>query len=246
MDPSISVALVGIIPQLVWTLLIVAAILRYRRPLGTMLSRISKIRLPGGVEAEFQDQREQLIKASESYAAHWNEDAIRGVIERAERIRDLLKGTRVLWVDDHFLANATIFRFLNAYGVMVDSAASTEEAITALRWASDAYEVVVTDMMRGEDPIAGLTLINQIQSESIVKPVLIFVARLDKTKGTPPGAVAITDSPIHLIHNIMNLVETERAAPDAATGRLLQRPQFAPQSVNNSLPSAQSGERPLQ
>jgi hypothetical protein len=208
MDKEILVELIRISPTLIWTLLVVLLLLAYRKPIGNMLSRLGKVKA-FGVEAEFQEAREQLIKASQTYDAKWDEMELRSLIDRADRIRDWLDGSRVLWVDDLYLANANIFRFLNSYGVVIDTVKTTEEALTALKWAGSAYEVVVSDMIRGDDPLAGIHLIEEMMRESIRKPVIFLVLQLDRSRGTPMGAVAITDNPLTLLHNILNVVESK-------------------------------------
>jgi hypothetical protein len=208
MDKQILVELIRIAPPLIWTLILVVLLLAYRKPIGDTLSRLGKVKA-FGVEAEFQEAREQLIKASQTYDAKWDEMELRTLIDRADRIRDWLDGSRVLWVDDLYLANANIFRFLNSYGVMIDTVKSTEEALIALKWASSAYEVVVSDMVRGDDPQAGIHLIKEMMRESIRKPVIILVLQLDRSRGTPMGAVAITDNPLTLLHNILNVIESK-------------------------------------
>ena len=206
MDKEITIELIWIVPTLVWTLILILILWHYRRPLAELFSRVGRIKVLG-VEAEFAQAREQLINASKSYDVTWKEEDLKGVIERADRIRDLLNGSRILWVDDYFLANATIFRFLNTYGVVIDSATTTEEALTALRWASGAYEVVVTDMVRQSDTEAGVHLIQTMNQENLNKPIIVFVAHFQPERGTPLGAVAITDNPIRLIHYILNVLE---------------------------------------
>jgi len=208
MDKDILIELIRISPTILWTLILVALLMAYRRPIGETISRIGKVKA-FGVEAEFQEAREQLMKAAQTYDAKWDEVELRTLIDRADRIRDWLNGSRVLWVDDLYLANANIFRFLNSYGVMIDTVKTTEEALTALKWAGSAYEVVVSDMVRGDDPIAGIHLIEEMMRESIRKPVIFLVLQLDRSKGTPMGAIAITDNPLTLLHNILNVIESK-------------------------------------
>src|SRR5689334_14562660 len=104
MDKDILVELIRISPTIIWTVIIVVLLLAYRRPIGEMLSRVGKVKA-FGVEAEFQEARDQLIKASQSYDTKWDERELQTVIDRAERIRDWLNGSRVLWVDDLYLTN---------------------------------------------------------------------------------------------------------------------------------------------
>jgi hypothetical protein len=208
MDKDILIELIRIFPTLLWTLLVVLLLMAYRRPIGEMLSRLGKVKA-FGVEAEFQEAREQLMKAAQTYDAKWDEMELHTLIDRADRIRDWLNGSRVLWVDDLYLANANIFRFLNSYGVVIDTVKTTEEALTALKWAGSAYEVVVSDMVRGDDPLAGIHLVEAMMREGIQKPVIFLVLQLDRSKGTPMGAIAITDNPLILLHNILNVIESK-------------------------------------
>ncbi|NWF69650.1 MAG: response regulator [Chloroflexi bacterium] len=218
-DKDILIELIRIAPSLLVLLFFLLTLLFYHRPIGQLLDRIGSIKA-FGVEAEFAAAREQLIGAAKSYQLTLNElggeDKVKQVIERADRIRDMLRGVRVLWVDDQYLANANIFRFLNAYGIIVDSARDTQEALTTLRWAAAAYEVVVTDIVRGSDHQAGLTLIRLIREEGIQTPILVFVLQPDPTKPIPIGARAITNNPLVLIHHILDVVESGGVAQDAA------------------------------
>src|SRR5947208_6239181 len=208
MEKDNLIELIRIYPTLLWTLLVVLLLMAYRRPIGEMLSRLGKVKA-FGVEAEFQEAREQLMKAAQTYDAKWDEMELHTLIDRADRIRDWLNGSRVLWVDDLYLANANIFRFLNSYGVVIDTVKTTEEALTALKWAGSAYEVVVSDMVRGDDPLAGIHLVEAMMREGIQKPVIFLVLQLDRSKGTPMGAIAITDNPLILLHNILNVIESK-------------------------------------
>ena len=219
-ETAIVVKLIEIIPSILLLLIVLAILYYYRDEIQDVLKRVGSVKL-FGLEAQFGNERDQLVKAAISYkmtdqlsqaVASFSTspppaDVLNAVIQRADKMRDKLHGTRILWIDDHFLGNANIFRFLNAYGVTIDKASTTEEALSALKWASGAFEAVVTDMVRDGDETAGLKLIEGAKKLEVQNPILILVAKLDESLGTPIGARAITDSPIELIQQYMDILD---------------------------------------
>ncbi|MFF5147760.1 response regulator [Streptomyces sp. NPDC013157] len=85
---------------------------------------------------------------------------------------------RVLWVDDNPSNNAYQTAQLQAIGVEVVQAESTDEGLRALRRASRPFDAVISDMGRAEaggfDPEAGLTLIRKIRETDATTPVFIY------------------------------------------------------------------------
>jgi CheY-like chemotaxis protein len=218
MDKDIVIALIGNLPSTIGIIALVGFLYLYRQQINDLLSRIGSIKA-FGVEAQFAEGLEQLNNAVRSYGLTSNETELKKVFERANRTKQILSTSRILWVDERPLTNANIYRFLNIYGIVIDLARDTEEALGALRWAYHAYDVVVTDMVRHDQYSAGLDLIRglkQLEKERELeikreqhenKPVLIFFARLDVEKGTPVGAEVITNNPVELIHRIIDCLE---------------------------------------
>lgn len=224
MSDPVTIAIIQTIPTAAVIIILGVVAFRYRKQFEELLARIGSIKA-FGVEAEFAEAREQLLGASRAYNLSPNEKDVDVLVQRANRLKNLLHGARLLWVDDRPLTNANIYRFLNQYGVVIDTITNTEDALDTLRWAYSAYDVIITDMVRGNDTTAGITLIGGMKrlSEdthipSIMKPVIIFVAILDPTKDTPAGARLITDSPIKLIHEVINVLETSGSPAQYAEG----------------------------
>lgn len=196
---------------------------KYRTRLNELFDRLSHVGA-FGVEVEFGEAKAQLQSAILSYKKDpfgtlpqdvaVDESRLYWLLNRAERMKDLLQGSRILWVDDQPLANAAIFRFLNDYGVVVDLAHSTKEAISALTWSANAYEVVVSDMVRGNDSQAGLELLDEIQKLNVSKKpedlieVLMFVYKLDSDI-PPKPAKLITNKVDRLIEEIFVVIEKQ-------------------------------------
>jgi len=115
--------------------------------------------------------------AARPEAAQAPEHASRGQRPRAEAPSHLLWGVNVLVVDDEQDAREVLRLGLEQRGAKVTVAASASEALTVLRHAGGAFDVVLSDIgMPGED---GYSLIR-------------CVRQLDPTHGRDVPAVALT------------------------------------------------------
>ncbi len=225
---------VKIFPNCALILLIVVVVLVFRDPLRRLFAQMTHVDLLG-VKMDFAEAaevKEELRNAINSYSGiEWyrqgqdesatqkatvDEKTLQQLLDHAERIKKYLHGARILWVDDQPLANAAIFRFLNNYNVVIDYARNTKEAESALEWSADAYEVVVSDMIRDDDGRAGLDLLDITQRMNKSKDrddqimVLIFVNNLDTSKGTPAGAKLITNQVDDLLEEIFDIIERKQ------------------------------------
>ncbi len=214
--------LIKILPNCSLIFLIAVIAYIFRKPLRDLFAHLTHIGA-FGVEMNFGEAKEELRSAILTYRKDLfgnlpkdeavDEAKLEWLLNRAEKIKDLLRGARIMWVDDQPLANAAIFRFLNDYGVFIDYARDTDEALSAIKWSSNAYEVVITDMVRGGDEDAGLDLLAGIKVlEKDKKPeervkVLLFVYVPDPSKGTPAGAEIITNKVDKLLEEIFEIIE---------------------------------------
>ena len=74
------------------------------------------------------------------------------VLARARWVAPMLDGARVLWVDDHPEWNNAERAVMNAFGIRVDVARTTGQALGMLR--STTFDAVITDIDR-EEPTGG-------------------------------------------------------------------------------------------
>src|SRR5690349_18689202 len=109
MEKDLAIELIRILPTVVLALIVGVLLVLYRSQVRELMAHIGSISA-FGLKVELAQKRNQLVKASESYQFAADEEELQGVIRRAERIRDLLNGSRILWVDDQWLANANIYR----------------------------------------------------------------------------------------------------------------------------------------
>jgi len=78
----------------------------------------------------------------------------------------------ILWVDDHPENNTFFHGILESAGCKVDIALTTAEAQTRLR--EHRYRVIISDMGRGDNPAAGLELLEWLKKKRIKTPTIIF------------------------------------------------------------------------
>ncbi|MFI9754260.1 hypothetical protein [Streptomyces collinus] len=123
--------------------------------------------------------------------------------EPSERPPRLLR--RVLWVDDQPANNAYETAQLQALGVEVVHATSTQEGVRALHRARPAFDAVISDMGRSEaagyNTDAGLDLIREIRTFDGATPVFVYastktLARTDEI--ATAGGNGVAWSPVKL------------------------------------------------
>ena len=84
---------------------------------------------------------------------------------------------RVLWVDDHPQNNVNEERFFEDHRLAVHAVTGSVDALRLL--AMYDYHVVISDMGRGEDRLAGIRLVEQMRASGDDTPVIIYTLRPD-------------------------------------------------------------------
>ena len=114
---------------------------------------------------------------------------------------------RLLWVDDHPANNLSLRTLFSNYGINVDLALSTEEALAMLSRTS--YAVIISDMGRGDDREAGHNLLKQLREKGDKTPFIIHstaaTAQRDAETRTLGGVGNISD-PTDLFSKVLSLV----------------------------------------
>lgn len=82
---------------------------------------------------------------------------------------------RILWVDDHPSNNSYEKRFFEEHRISVHEAITSEDALRLL--AMYDYHVLISDMGRGDDRLAGLKLTEQLRRRGNATPVVIYTVR---------------------------------------------------------------------
>jgi len=158
-----------------------------------------------GIEATFV--KEQLDRVAETAPAGSESDRSQ-VSRRAERIAPLLQNSRLLLVNDVPAQMYHVTRILMELNIQVEVVMSTAEALDAL--TRQPYDVVISDMRRGEIEDEGLRFIRESRARGIYRPTILTVGRFDPDRGTPAYAIGITNRVDELLNLIFDALERLR------------------------------------
>jgi CheY-like chemotaxis protein len=207
MDSDVAVEVIRILPSILWIVFFAVLVALFQKPIREQLLP----RLGGfsafGVSLTFL--REELDRAVEQRTAQVSQGDRSLVLRRAQAVADALQDGQILWVDDEPENNAYERRILRSFGVLIDPARSTDEALAMLRGGQ--YHAVISDMTRGGAPHAGLQLLEHMREEGLYRWFIIYAGHFDPAKGIPPYVFGMTDRPDHLLHYVMDVLERERS-----------------------------------
>lgn len=126
---------------------------------------------------------------------------------RSQQSRAGKPAARLLWVDDHPANNLSLRTLFSNYGINVDLALSTDEALAMAGRTS--YAVIISDMGRGEDREAGHTLLKLLREKGDKTPFIIHstsaTAKREAETKTLGGVGNIAD-PTDLFSKVVSLI----------------------------------------
>lgn len=209
MDPQKSEIVVAAIQAAPATLLVVllAGLLIYQHSaIGQLIARLASVRL-GSLEVSLHAAQLTEARPDKQIPAI----ALDSLERRLARDHEVVRGARILWVDD-IPANNRIERgFLRSLGVFVQTAVSSTEATQALD--RDDFDVVLTDMDRPpEGADAGAQLAKSIAGRTAPLPVIGYTGNVDAARDTPAHFFGLTDRPDALIHLVIDALERRSGA----------------------------------
>jgi len=127
-------------------------------------------------------------------------------LRRAQHVSAVIRGARLLWVDDEPRNNRGLVTILRSLGAEVDQVRATDDALKLLH--RHHYDVVISDIRRPEGDDAGIAMVSRMKDEGVFKWTIFYVLR--KEDGVPAHAFNITNRPDHLLHYVMDALERER------------------------------------
>lgn len=190
---------IRIAPETIALLLVTGTGVLQRKRLAEVLDRLSGVKV-AGLELEFAVER--LANARPEHPVSPRDLASLG--EHLAKRRPILDGARILWVDDAPLGNSAERALFRQIGATVVNAISTEEAFYWLE--RDEFDVIISDIDRDGDPVAGLTFTRRI-SVAPASPVIGYVGTVDRTRATPEGFVTMVDRPDSLFRAVVEALE---------------------------------------
>ncbi len=135
-------------------------------------------------------------------------DAQSRIAKRAARIQEVLLGSRALVVNDHPYHMAPTITFLTNSGIQVDVAEDTDSALQRL--ADYNFDVVISDMRRGDVPDEGMRFLRRARELGIARPTIFSVALFEPERGVPPYAFGISNYVDELVHLTFDAIERFR------------------------------------
>ncbi|MBD5540650.1 MAG: response regulator [Lachnospiraceae bacterium] len=81
--------------------------------------------------------------------------------DRNVKQKNRVKENRILWVDDYPINNETVINLLKDKNIHFDIALTTKQGVELFR--SKQYDIVITDMGRGDESDAGISLIKELK-----------------------------------------------------------------------------------
>lgn len=131
-----------------------------------------------------------------------------GALRRAAMVGAALKGARVLWIDDHPKGLAWERRTLEALGVIVAPAWSTDVALERLR--EEPFDLIISDIARGDRADEGVAALPRLHAAAPGLPVIFYIHHLAAGRDVPKGAVGITNKVEELLHLVLDVLERRR------------------------------------
>jgi CheY-like chemotaxis protein len=158
--------------------------------------------------AKASDNREQLAEEGAHLGQNLppvkvqSEAATTSIVKSAVTPSSLLRyaGKRILWVDDHPENNTYEVQLFKSLGMIVDQSTSTANALSDL--SRDTYDVVITDMRRGTDNLAGYELLGGMNQRQIETPLFVYSASSNaeyRAQAMRKGAKGETNDPTELL-----------------------------------------------
>lgn len=125
-------------------------------------------------------------------------------------VTESLAGRCLLWVDDHPESNELPKKILEGAGATVCEVGTTEEGLAALQEPHGRFDLVITDMGRGQDPIAGLSLLRTMRDENIDAPSIVYSDGIEaenrRTEIREAGGAGPIVGPENLVREISSLL----------------------------------------
>lgn len=217
--------------SLVWPTLVFFVVFYFGADIKAILknSDTQTVKLPGGIELSLESKRAeatQLLGAAtvlghseQSSGPQPAKDIKAAPPLNVSRTVDIVNqtltppnlsrysGKAILWVDDHPENNEYVVQLFRSLGMTVVTSTSTDDALDKL--SHRTYDVVITDMRRGDNVHAGYDLLMSMKSGHITTPLIIYSASANPTfrlQAEERGALGQTNDPTDLLRLVSSAI----------------------------------------
>jgi len=213
MSAEVWVALLNLIPPLLWFLLLAGLLFFFRDRLQDMFTRLSTFEAMGVKVVCMRESIDAAIELAEK-SPKWKVDIApadkRRVLARARASYTLIKGTQILWVDDEPENSLNERRMFRQLDVDIDNALDNDKALTML--ASAGYDLIFSDIARPGQSGSGIDLARAVHERHPDIPVILYVGDYRPDLGVPPYTFGVTNRPDELLHLTLDALARLRDA----------------------------------
>lgn len=201
MSKEIIIELIKITPPVLWIVFLLIILLIFRKPIEKIIPNLNEVKV-FGIEAKFI--KEELEKAAFNNP-EVNKADLDQVARRSQRISSIIRGTRLLLINDMPEEMINVQRILKKLGVIVEVSRDTKSALNML--ANTDYDVIVSDISREGIPDEGIRFLKESLKRGVYRPTIFSVARFEPSKGVPAYAFGITNRVDELLNLVFDVVE---------------------------------------
>ena len=205
----IGTELVRLIPSILWFFLVVTLLVLFYKPIREDLLPNLRAFKAMGVEFSFvKDSIDAALELAEKSPQWKVEVSLKDkdqALRRAKKHLPVFHDAQLLWVDDRPENNLNERRMFRQLKAEIDTAKSTEEALGIVK--NGRYDLVISDMARGDDATAGLEFLEQFRKVDKTTPVIFYIGLFDAEQGVPAQAFGITNRPDGLLHLALDALE---------------------------------------
>lgn len=162
------------------------------------------------VTMDAQAAAEELGTAAHQRDIPVDADRLTLLVDRAKSMTEEITQTRILWIDDvpAFVVHERVA--LTKLGASIDTVTTDLDAYDLLS-ADPSYGLMISDIRRGQDEVAGINLLRHLRSSGITVPVIFYTGRVDPSRPIE-GAEAVVDDPAELVREVLRVAQ-RRVAP---------------------------------
>lgn len=130
------------------------------------------------------------------------------VARRGARLENILRGARVLLVNDIPTQMNHVIEILRGLDIKVEIATTTDNALKLIE--KYHFDAVISDMRRGQVADEGIRFFNRMRQDSLYRPTIFTVGQYQPERGTPPYAFGITNRVDELLNLLFDILERVR------------------------------------
>jgi CheY-like chemotaxis protein len=220
MNGESTAHVIGALTTPLWVLLAFYVVWLLRKQIPGAVGRLTgleafglKLALSGG---EAMDAAIELAEKNPNWPVEVSAADRKAAIDRANAHRSVFEGAEILWVDDVPSNNRNESRMLRSFGALITFAATTDEALAALRTSvvqNKPFHIIISDIGRGlshPEPTGGLLMLPRLREAGFHQPVIYYIGTPKPDAGVPPGAFGLTHRPDDLLQLVTDALSRVR------------------------------------